>query len=216
VPPAWASLMRRWCGRGGTCVLLEMFRAAKARNGGDPVTAWAQITGEPALAGRYKAARGRGGFVRASWDEAVELAAAAHVHTIRTWGPDRIAGFSPIPAMSMVSHAAGARFHALIGAPLLSFYDWYADLPVASPQVFGDQTEVPESGDWWDAAYLVLWGSNVPVTRTPDAHWMTEARYRGRRSWCARRITPTRRSSPMSGCPRRRARTARWRWRWGT
>jgi len=162
-------------------VLLEMFRAAKARNGGDPVAAWAQITGDPALAGRYKTARGRGGFVRASWDEAVELAAAAHVHTIRTWGPDRIAGFSPIPAMSMVSHAAGARFHALIGAPLLSFYDWYADLPVASPQVFGDQTDVPESGDWWDAAYLILWGSNVPVTRTPDAHWMTEARYRGQK-----------------------------------
>jgi len=162
-------------------VLLELFRAAKARHGGDPVEAWAEITGNPDLARRYKSARGKGGFVRASWDEAVELAAAAHVHTIRAWGPDRIAGFSPIPAMSMVSHAAGARFHALIGAPLLSFYDWYADLPVASPQVFGDQTDVPESGDWWDASCLVLWGSNVPVTRTPDAHWMTEARYRGQK-----------------------------------
>src|SRR4051794_37570822 len=42
-------------------------------------------------------------------------------------------------------HAAGARFHSLIGAPMLSFYDWYADLPIASPQVFGDQTDVPES-----------------------------------------------------------------------
>ena len=83
--------------------------------------------------------------------------------------------------MSMVSHAAGARFHSLIGAPMLSFYDWYADLPVASPQVFGDQTDVPESADWWDASYLILWGSNVPVTRTPDAHWMTEARYRGQK-----------------------------------
>jgi nitrate reductase / nitrite oxidoreductase, alpha subunit len=40
---------------------------------------------------------------------------------------------------------------------------------------------VPESGDWWDASYLILWGSNVPVTRTPDAHWMTEARYRGQK-----------------------------------
>ena len=162
-------------------VLLEMFREAKARHGGDPVEAWAEITGNPGLARRYKSARGKGGFVRASWDEAVELAAAAHVHTIRTWGPDRIAGFCPIPAMSMVSHAAGARFHALIGAPMLSFYDWYADLPVASPQVFGDQTDVPESGDWWDASYLMMWGSNVPVTRTPDAHWMTEARYRGQK-----------------------------------
>ncbi|CAM5350648.1 hypothetical protein SVIOM342S_08971 [Streptomyces violaceorubidus] len=81
----------------------------------------------------------------------------------------------------MVSHAAGARFHSLIGAPMLSFYDWYADLPVASPQVFGDQTDVPESGDWWDAAYLIMWGTNVPVTRTPDAHWMAEARYRAQK-----------------------------------
>ena len=83
--------------------------------------------------------------------------------------------------MSMVSHASGARFTSLIGGSMLSFYDWYADLPVASPQVFGDQTDVPESGDWWDAGYLVMWGSNVPVTRTPDAHWMTEARYRGQK-----------------------------------
>ena len=162
-------------------VLLQLFREAKTRHGGDPVEAWGDIVSNPLLAKQYKSARGKGGLVRASWDEAVELAAAAHVHTIKAFGPDRIAGFSPIPAMSMVSHAAGARFYALLGAPMLSFYDWYADLPVASPQVFGDQTDVPESGDWWDATYLMLWGSNVPVTRTPDAHWMTEARYRGQK-----------------------------------
>jgi nitrate reductase alpha subunit len=162
-------------------VLLQLFREAKARHGGDPVLAWGDIVSNPLLATLYKSARGKGGLVRATWDEATELAAAAHVHTIKAFGPDRVAGFSPIPAMSMVSHAAGARFYTLIGAPLLSFYDWYADLPVASPQVFGDQTDVPESGDWWDASYLILWGSNVPVTRTPDAHWMTEARYRGQK-----------------------------------
>ncbi|MBP0459034.1 nitrate reductase subunit alpha [Streptomyces montanisoli] len=161
-------------------VLLETYREAKHRLG-DPVLAWADIQGDPERRGRYQRARGKGGLVRASWDEAVEIIAAAHVHTIKAHGPDRIAGFSPIPAMSMVSHAAGARFMSLIGAPMISFYDWYADLPVASPQVFGDQTDVPESGDWWDAAYLVLWGSNVPVTRTPDAHWMAEARYRGQK-----------------------------------
>ena len=101
------------------------------------------------------------------------------MHTIKTYGPDRCAGFSPIPAMSMVSHCVGTRFIQLIGGVMTSFYDWYADLPVASPQVFGDQTDVPESGDWWDATYLMMWGSNVPVTRTPDAHWMAEVRYRG-------------------------------------
>lgn len=161
-------------------VLLDLYRQAKAQYG-DPVAAWAHIVDDPELAQRYKSARGKGGLVRSTWDEATELVAAAYVHTLQKWGPDRIAGFSPIPAMSMVSHASGARFTSLIGGTMLSFYDWYADLPVASPQVFGDQTDVPESGDWWDAGYLIMWGSNLPVTRTPDAHWMAEARYRGQK-----------------------------------
>ncbi|MFF0533307.1 nitrate reductase subunit alpha [Nocardia amikacinitolerans] len=161
-------------------VLLQMYRAAKAATG-DPVTAWASIVEDPERSRTYKAARGKGGLVRTSWEEAAELVAAAHVHTIARYGPDRIAGFSPIPAMSMVSHASGARFVSLLGGTMLSFYDWYADLPVASPQMFGDQTDVPESGDWWDAGYLIMWGSNLPVTRTPDAHWMAEARYRGQK-----------------------------------
>ncbi len=161
-------------------VLLEMYREAKARLG-DPVEAWADVVGDPERRRRYQKARGKGGLVRATWDEALEIVAAAQVHTIRTWGPDRVAGFSPIPAMSMASHAAGARYTSLIGGTMLSFYDWYADLPIASPQVFGDQTDVPESADWWNASYLVMWGSNIPVTRTPDAHFMTEARYRGQK-----------------------------------
>ncbi|MGW4091820.1 nitrate reductase subunit alpha [Nocardia sp. NPDC004750] len=160
--------------------LLELYREAKSRLK-DPVLAWGEIVEDPAKARSYKAARGKGGFVRAEWWEAAEIAAAAHVYTIKQYGPDRVAGFSPIPAMSMVSHAVGARFISLLGGSMLSFYDWYADLPVASPQVFGDQTDVPESADWFDAGYLIMWGSNVPVTRTPDAHYMTEARYRGQK-----------------------------------
>jgi nitrate reductase alpha subunit len=157
-----------------------MYRAAKQRFG-DPVVAWGSIVQDEEQSRAYKKARGKGGLVRATWEEVAEIVAAAHVYTVKRWGPDRIAGFSPIPAMSPVSYASGARFLELVGAPMLSFYDWYADLPNASPQVFGDQTDVPESGDWWDAGYLIMWGSNVPMTRTPDAHWMTEARYRGQK-----------------------------------
>ena len=159
-------------------VLLQMYREAKQLHH-DPVLAWESIVNDPVKRREFQQARGKGGLVRASWQEAVEMTAAAHVHTVKTYGPDRCTGFSPIPAMSMVSHAAGARFINLIGGVMNSFYDWYADLPVASPQVFGDQTDVPESGDWWDATYLMMWGSNIPVTRTPDAHWLAEVRYRG-------------------------------------
>jgi len=160
--------------------LLEFWRAALATHR-DPVAAWASIVEDPQRAMAYKTQRGRGGFVRAEWGEVSELIAAAHVYTIKRFGPDRVVGFSPIPAMSMASYVAGTRFLSLLGGVILSFYDWYADLPPASPQVFGDQTDVPESGDWWNAGYLMIWGTNLPTTRTPDAHFMVEARYRGQK-----------------------------------
>jgi nitrate reductase alpha subunit len=161
--------------------LLDAFRKAKVSVGGDPVDAWASIVDDKEISKKYKSLRGKGGLVRASWDEALEIVAAAQIHTIKEFGPDRVAGFSPIPAMSMASHASGARYTSLIGGTMLSFYDWYCDLPIASPQIWGDQTDVPESADWWNASYLIMWGSNIPTTRTPDAHFMTEARYKGQK-----------------------------------
>ena len=56
---------------------------------------------------------------------------------------------------------------SLIGGTIPSFYDWYADLPPSSPQIWGDQTDVPESGDWWNASYLMMWGSNVRSRAPP-------------------------------------------------
>lgn len=145
----------------------------------DPVSAWEYISQTPELANSYKKRRGLGGFVRSTWQETNELIAAANNFTIKKFGPDRIVGFSPIPAMSMVSYASGSRYLSLIGGVPLSFYDWYCDLPPASPQVWGEQTDVPESADWYNSTYLLVWGSNVPMTRTPDAHFYSEVRYKG-------------------------------------
>ena len=157
--------------------LMEMWR--EARKTMDPVTAWDWISQDEERSKQYKSIRGLGGFVRASWDETNEIIAAANALTIKKYGPDRIIGFSPIPAMSMVSYASGTRYLSLIGGVALSFYDWYCDLPPASPQVWGEQTDVPESADWYNSTYLMVWGSNVPMTRTPDAHFYTEVRYKG-------------------------------------
>lgn len=141
--------------------------------------AWESIVSDPEKQSSYKQARGLGGFVRSTWEEVTEVIAASLLYTAYTFGPDRNFAFSVLPAMSMISFAAGARFNALMGGGQLSFYDWYADLPPASPQIWGDQTDVPESSDWYNADYLMMWGSNVPLTRTPDAHFMTEVRYKG-------------------------------------
>ena len=157
--------------------LVRLWR--EARKTMTPVAAWASIVENPAQRQSYTAIRGHGGFVRCDWDEVTEIIASANAYTIKKYGPDRVVGFSPIPAMSMISYAAGSRYLSLLGGTNLSFYDWYCDLPPSSPQTWGEQTDVPESADWYNSGFLMLWGSNVPQTRTPDAHFMTEARYRG-------------------------------------
>src|SRR5690606_28284623 len=157
--------------------LIRLWR--EARQSREPVEAWRSIVEDPHKLKSYQSRRGLGGFVRADWDEVNEIVAAANVYTIKKYGPDRIIGFSPIPAMSMISYAAGSRYLSLIGGVCMSFYDWYCDLPPSSPQVWGEQTDVPESADWYNSSYIVAWGSNVPQTRTPDAHFLTEVRYKG-------------------------------------
>ena len=160
--------------------LIKLWREARAVQ--TPVAAWASIVENPGKRAAYTKKRGLGGFVRSSWDEVNEIIAAANAYTAKTYGPDRVIGFSPIPAMSMVSYAAGSRYLSLMGGVCMSFYDWYCDLPPASPQTWGEQTDVPESADWYNSGFLMLWGSNVPQTRTPDAHFYTEARYNGTQS----------------------------------
>lgn len=158
--------------------LAELWRKAR-KEYKTALEAWQSIANNPEKKKKYKSARGMGGFVRSTWDEVSELIAASMLHTATKYGPDRNFGFSVIPAKSMLSYAAGLRFMQLMGGVGLSFYDWYADLPPASPQVWGDQTDVPESSDWFNAGYIITWGSNVPLTRTPDAHFLVEARYKG-------------------------------------
>jgi len=158
--------------------LLDLYRAERAK-GLDPVEAWEAIQNDPQKRIKYVGVRGLGGFVRAGWEEMKEIIAAANIYTIKKWGPDRIYGFSPIPAMSMISYAAGSRYLSLIGGACGSFYDWYCDLPAASPQTWGEQTDVPEAADWYNSTYLIITGANLPMTRTPDAHFATEVRYKG-------------------------------------
>lgn len=158
--------------------LLDLWKKARLEHD-DPVEAWKSLVSDPVKRTRWQKARGKGGFRRATWDEVLEIMAAANIHTIKKHGPDRIAGFSPIPAMSMVSYASGARLMQLMGGISLSFYDWYCDLPSASPETWGEQTDVQESADWYNAKLLAVMGSNLNMTRTPDCHFAAEARHNG-------------------------------------
>ena len=197
-------------------VLLQMFREAKAPHDGDPVAAWASIVENPERARPYKSARGKGGLVRATWEEATEMVAAAHVHTIKKYGPGPgrrlLADPGDVDGLARVRREVRQPDRRLDAA----FYDWYADLPVASPAGVRRPDRRARVGDWWDAGYLIMWGSNLPVTRTPDAHWMTEARYRGQKVIAVAPDYADNVKFADEWLPASRAPTPPSRWRWAT
>ena len=159
-------------------VLWDYYQEARS-NGQNPAAAWASIVDDPVKSETYKNARGKAGWKRVTWDEAAELTAASQIHTIKRYGPDHLAAFSPIPAMSMVSFIGGQRWNNLMGGVMLSFYEWYHDLPHIMPMMWGDQTDVAESADWYQGTYWIVMGSNLPMTRTADAHFASEHKYNG-------------------------------------
>jgi len=158
--------------------LLDAYRAKKKETG-DALLAWTALQEDTAARKKYQEARGMGGFRRVHWDEVLEIMAAANIYTAKKYGPDRVIGFSPIPAMSMLSYAAGSRFLQLFGGVNLSFYDWYCDLPTAFPEIWGEQTDVCESADWYNAKMIADMGANLNMTRTPDCHFFAESRHNG-------------------------------------
>ncbi len=159
--------------------LFDLYLKEKKAADGDPLIAWEAIQNDPEKRRSYQEARGKGGFRRVTWDLVLEIMAVANISTAKRYGPDRVIGFSPIPAMSMLSYAAGARFLQLFGGVNLSFYDWYSDLPNASPEIWGEQTDVAESADWYNSKFIAVMGSNMNMTRTPDVHFFAEARHNG-------------------------------------
>jgi nitrate reductase alpha subunit len=159
--------------------LIDAFEKEKAAANGDAVLAWQRLQADPKKRAAYQEARGKGGFRRTTWEVAMELMAAANIYTAKKYGPDRVFGFSPIPAMSMLSYASGARFLQLFGGVALSFYDWYCDLPTAFPEIWGEQTDVCESADWYNSKMIADMGACLNMTRTPDAHFFAESRHNG-------------------------------------
>ncbi|XNM73118.1 molybdopterin-dependent oxidoreductase [Escherichia coli] len=157
--------------------LIELWREALKQHS-DPVLAWAWIMNDPQKCLSYKQVRGRGGFIRSNWQELNQLIAAANA------GPSKPTARIALPVLADPGDVDGflRRRNALSVTAwrhLFNLPDWYCDLPPASPMTWGEQTDVPESADWYNSSYIIAWGSNVPQTRTPDAHFFTEVRYKG-------------------------------------
>jgi nitrate reductase alpha subunit len=60
-------------------------------------------------------------------------------------------------------------------------YSWHTDLPPGHPMVCGQQTVDFDLCDTEYCNVLIAWGMNWICTKMPDAHWLTEARIKGKK-----------------------------------
>ena len=79
------------------------------------------------------------------------IIAAQILYTIKRWS-DRIAGFTPIPAMSMISYAS-ARFINLLGGEMLSFM---IGMLIYHLHLLGVNKPMYLNRDWYNA-FTSLW-----------------------------------------------------------
>jgi nitrate reductase alpha subunit len=128
----------------------------------DPVAAWAKLTGNSQL---YRQARG-GRRVPLDDGTAAELTAAAMVHTAAEHGPDRVAALSTSPLAALVGGLGGAVLTEQSSAP---------------DQVLGQGARGTLPEDWARASYVMLWGENNRLVRTPDTPWLIAGRYKGQK-----------------------------------
>ena len=125
--------------------------------------------------------RGENRWKRISWDEALDTIAEATVDTLATRGGAGAyvecgSNFSFSP-----STIAMNRLFGYLGVPITNTFGSIGDLGNGATEVLG----IPETGGssdgWFETDYFVNWFCNPVVTRIPDAHFISEVRYRGAR-----------------------------------
>ena len=123
--------------------------------------------------------RGSGKWKRISWEEALQEIAEALVDELsRRGGKGVVCELGPNVGYGP-NTVAPMRFFRLLGAPLTDSMAMIGDLPVGGTITLGTPHTDGSNDDWLRSKYLVFWAFNPIVTRIPDAHFVTEARYRG-------------------------------------
>ena len=152
----------------------------KMRETMTPVAAWAAIQNDPILRSSYTKTRGKGGFCPGKLgrsDRNRRRRQRLYRKDIRPRSGVRLlADPCHVDGQLCGQARATCRFWA---APACRSMTGIATCRPRRPRPGASRPTCRKSADWYNAGFLMLWGSNVPQTRTPDAHFYTEVRYRG-------------------------------------
>lgn len=122
---------------------------------------------------------GAGDFKEVSWQEALDHAAYRLKEIADKYGPESIGLLYQVAGAGYVHKGAANALASSNGWTTFHAYDQNGDLPMFWPMTFGVQTEEMEPLEWSNSRYIAVWGSNIMVTRLPDAKFLDEARKLG-------------------------------------
>jgi DMSO reductase family type II enzyme molybdopterin subunit len=124
--------------------------------------------------------RGSGRWRRISWEGALTKLADAILDAAAEGGSETVVydnGTSNVDAAPGIT--GEMRLFTLMGATLLDGFGGTGDLAMGAFQTWGTSFVDGSADDWMRADALLLWHCNPSATRIPDAHFASEARYRG-------------------------------------
>jgi DMSO reductase family type II enzyme molybdopterin subunit len=124
--------------------------------------------------------RGSGRWKRISWEQALTRLADAILDANADGGPETVVYDNGTSNVDNGPSSVGEmRLFALLGATMLDGFGGTGDLAMGAFQTWGTSFVDGSADDWMRAETLVFWHSNPAATRIPDAHFASEARYRG-------------------------------------
>lgn len=124
--------------------------------------------------------RGSGQWRRLSWDAALRRLADAILDAEAEHGIETVVYDNGTSNIDWGPSTVGEmRLFGLLGATMLDGFAGTGDLAMGAVQTWGTSFVDGSADDWCRADTLIFWHCNPVATRIPDAHFATEARYRG-------------------------------------
>ncbi len=124
--------------------------------------------------------RGSGRWKRISWDEAIGRLADSILDAITAGGVETVVYDNGTSNIDWGPSTVGEmRLFGMLGATMLDGFGGTGDLAMGAVQTWGTTFVDGSADDWCRAETLLVWHCNPTSTRIPDAHFLTEARYRG-------------------------------------
>jgi DMSO reductase family type II enzyme molybdopterin subunit len=123
--------------------------------------------------------RGSGRWQRVSWEQALAEIADSLIDTIVGEGSDRVI-WDLGPGITTGTQTAGqGRLRVLLDSTALDMNTEIGDGHRGAAETFGKIVFERSGDDYFFSDLILCWGANPACTQIPNAHFLTEARYKG-------------------------------------